>query len=229
MTRAGRKATHPSASALAAEAAARIAALPDPTVPALRAVRREFSARLRDEPARLVIGLALQLAASGGIGRRFVGYELLRRHPGAPLAITAAEVERLGRGMDSWGAVDCFGVYVSGPAWRRGRLADSRVLAWARSADRWWRRAALVSTVPLNSAAHGGAGDIRRTLRLCRRLAKDRDPMVVKALSWALRELAKREPAAVRAYLEGAGTLAAQVRREVRNKLETGRKNPRRR
>jgi hypothetical protein len=41
MTRAGRKAAHPSASALAAEAAARIAALPDPAIPALRAVRRE--------------------------------------------------------------------------------------------------------------------------------------------------------------------------------------------
>lgn len=54
--------------------------------------------------------------------------------------------------------------------------------------------------------------------------------MVVKALSWALRELAKGEPAAVRDYLSAQGDgLAAQVRREVRNKRETGLKNPRRR
>jgi 3-methyladenine DNA glycosylase AlkD len=58
-------------------------------------------------------------------------------------------------------------------------------------------------------------------------LAPDRDPMVVKALSWALRELAKREPAAVRAYLAAnAARLPALVRREVGNKLATGLKNP---
>ncbi len=227
MTRSGRKEAAPSVSALAAEAAARIGALPDPTIPALRALRREYSARLRDAPAPFVIGLALRLAASGAIGQRFVGYELLRCHPTAPRAIRAGEVERLGRGLDSWGAVDCFGVYVAGPAWRRRRIADHRVHGWARSADRWWRRAALVSTVALNSAAHGGEGDVRRTLRVCRLLAPDRDPMVVKALSWALRELAKREPAAVRAYMAAnAARLPALVRREVGNKLATGLKNP---
>ncbi len=227
MTRSGRKKAHPSVAALAAEASARIAALPDPTIPALRGLRREFSARLREAPAPLVIGLALRLAATGGTGHRFLGYELLRLHPEAPLLIRAEEVERLGRGMDSWGAVDCFGVYVAGPAWRRRRIADHQVLGWARSANRWWRRAALVSTVALNSAAHGGEGDVRRTLRVCRLLAPDRDPVVVKALSWALRELAKREPAAVRAHLAAeAATLPALVRREVGNKLATGLKNP---
>jgi 3-methyladenine DNA glycosylase AlkD len=51
--------------------------------------------------------------------------------------------------------------------------------------------------------------------------------MVVKALSWALRELAVRDPQAVRGFLAARGdTLAPRVRREVRNKLETGRKQP---
>ena len=73
------------------------------------------------------------------------------------------------------------------------------------------------------------AFDAARTLAISRRLATDREDMVVKALSWALRELAKREPAAVRAYLAAdAGRLPALVRREVRSKLETGVKNPRR-
>jgi 3-methyladenine DNA glycosylase AlkD len=53
--------------------------------------------------------------------------------------------------------------------------------------------------------------------------------MVVKGMSWALRELAKRDPAAVEGFLrEQAGALAARVVREVRNKLTTGRKNPKR-
>jgi hypothetical protein len=41
-----------------------------------------------------------------------------------------------------------------------------------------------------DSRTHGGKGDSRRTLRACRMLEADRDPMIVKAASWALRELA---------------------------------------
>jgi 3-methyladenine DNA glycosylase AlkD len=53
--------------------------------------------------------------------------------------------------------------------------------------------------------------------------------MVVKAMSWALRELAVLDPEAVRTYLQDhEDELAARVRREVRNKLDTGLKNPRR-
>jgi len=49
--------------------------------------------------------------------------------------------------------------------------------------------------------------------------------MVVKALSWALRELSKRDADCVKAFLRTEDLrLAARVRREVRSKLETGRK-----
>jgi len=51
--------------------------------------------------------------------------------------------------------------------------------------------------------------------------------MVVKAMSWALRELVVHDPDAVWAFLgEHEGRLAARARREVRNKLTTGLKNP---
>src|SRR5262245_35020961 len=93
----------------------------------------------------------------------------------------------------------------------------------------WWRRAALVATVPLNNKTQGGSGDASRTLAVCRLLLADGDDMVVKALSWALRELAKREPDTVRQFLADEGdSLAPRVRREVGHKLTTGRKNPRR-
>ena len=71
------------------------------------------------------------------------------------------------------------------------------VMRWAASADRWRRRLVLVATVPLNSRARGGQGDTARTLRVGAALVDDRDDMVVKALSWALRELSKREPKSV--------------------------------
>ncbi|HMD60960.1 MAG TPA: DNA alkylation repair protein [Opitutaceae bacterium] len=214
---------------MAAEIAGRIRANPRATVPFLRAMRREYSGRLEGAAPRFVIGLATRLSDTRQTGLRFVAYELVRHHPRAPEHIGARLLGRLGRGMASWDAVDCFAVCLAGQAWRERRVPDSLVHGWARSGDRWWRRAALVSTVPLNSRAQGGAGDRRRTLGVCRILERDRDPMVAKALSWSLRELAKRDPRAVRSYLEArAALLPALVLREVRNKLETGLKNPRR-
>ena len=101
---------------------------------------------------------------------------------------------------------------------------------WAHSEDRWWRRAALVSTVALNVRSHGGHGDVPRTLEVCRLLVGDHDDMVVKAMSWALRELVPHDPDALGEFLgEHEHVLAARVKREVRNKLKTGLKNPRRR
>jgi len=60
-------------------------------------------------------------------------------------------------------------------------------------------------------------------------LVDDRDDMVVKALSWALRELAKRDEFSVWDFLaEHDAQLAPRILREVRNKLNTGLKNPKR-
>jgi 3-methyladenine DNA glycosylase AlkD len=140
--------------------------------------------------------------------------------------LDASDLRQLGEGMDSWDDVDVFACFLSGPVWRVGQLTDAEIRRWARSPDRWWRRAAVVSTVPLNNRARGGSGDPKRTLAICQLLLADRDPMVVKALSWALRELAKRDPTAVRQFITTHGTkVPALVRREVRSKLETGLKS----
>ncbi|MBA2527531.1 MAG: DNA alkylation repair protein [Pyrinomonadaceae bacterium] len=88
---------------------------------------------------------------------------------------------------------------------------------------------AILATVPLNSKARGGTGERSRTVDVCAMLVKDRDDMVVKALSWALRELARRDPESVREFLaEHREELAPRVLREVNNKVVTGLKNSRR-
>jgi 3-methyladenine DNA glycosylase AlkD len=212
--------------ALAAEIDREIRALPVRTVQPVRAVRRAWSRRLRPAPAEAVLALALALVGA----QRWVAYELVAHHPGGLERLGVEEVERLGRGMADWGSVDAFGCSISGPVWRRGSLPDAVIHRWAASPDRWWRRAALVSTVPLNLRSRGGTGDPERTLDICGRLAADGDDMVVKALSWALRELVAWDPDGVRSFLEAhEGVLAARVRREVRSKLETGRKDGSRR
>ena len=193
----------------------------------LREVRREFTHRLKAAAPHVVIELASLLIDVPQSAYRFIAYELIHHHPAALSHLNAWQLEQLGRGIASWGAVDCFAVFLAGPVWRDRRVPNSLIHGWARSADRWWRRAALVSTVPLNSKSRGGTGDAYRTLQVCRLLEDDGDLMVAKAMSWALRELAKRDPRAVRDYLAARkDVLPAIVLREVTNKLRTGVKNP---
>ena len=193
----------------------------------VRALRREFSKQLSQEDPEFITELALSLIDRSDM-HRFIAYELVQHHKRTLDSLTAKKLQLLGSGLDSWGAVDTFACYLAGPAWREQQVGDDLIHVWARSGDRWWRRAALVSTVPLNSKARGGCGDVSRTLDVCKRLITDRDEMVVKAMSWALRELGKRDPAAVRKFINShQKALAPRVIREVNNKLETGLKNPR--
>lgn len=199
--------------------------LTDPSTTAIRRVRAEVSKRIRDRPGDQVLDAALQLLGQ----HRWVAYELVYHHPGAMALIDEDTALRFAGDLESWGEVDAFCRYIAGPAWRRGQLDDDTVLAWASSPDRWWRRAALVATVPLNLRAAGGTGDRKRTIAICRQLVDDRDDMVVKALSWALRELVVWDPAAVQNFIvDHNGRLAPRARREVLNKLTTGLKDPRR-
>jgi 3-methyladenine DNA glycosylase AlkD len=209
---------------------ARVRRLTSAATPEIRAVRRAVSRNVRQTEPRLVLSLATRLVARDGGFDRFLAYEIITAHRAALACLRIADLRRLGRGMDSWGDVDTFACYVAGPAWREHQVADGEIARWARSKDRWWRRAAVVSTVPLNSRARGGTGDPARTLSICRLAVDDRDPMVVKALSWALRELAKRSRVDVERFLnEHDARVAALVRREVGSKLRTGLKSPRRR
>jgi 3-methyladenine DNA glycosylase AlkD len=211
------------------EVVARVRALTKTDTPTVRRLRREISRSLADVSGAGVIELADRLLEYPGMAYRVIAYELILHHAAAGALVDGRLAVRLGRGIDSWGAVDTFACYIAGPAWRAGRIPDAVLERWARAKDRWWRRAALVSTVPLNNKTQGGSGDAVRTLKICRALVGDRDDMVVKAMSWALRELAKRDRAAVEEFVQQQQEfLSARVLREVRNKLRTGRKNPKR-
>jgi 3-methyladenine DNA glycosylase AlkD len=172
-----------------------------------------------------VIRLGVELLDHEPWGR-LTGYELIAHHPGGLAALTPASIRRLARGLDDWVGVDTFACYLAGPSWREGRLPTSQVHLWLQSSDRWQRRAAVVCTVALNVRARGGRGDSARTLAVCRRVVRDRDDMVVKALSWALRSLVEWDRDAVRGFLaEHQDSLSTRVKREVGTKLRTGRKH----
>ncbi len=191
-----------------------------------RAICRKYSGLLRQAPVEYVLAFAQALLFT--YGHRWQAYELIAGHKAAYHSLDANKLEQLGDGINSWWATDSFARTLSGPAWRDGLVNNALVVKWAGSTDFWWRRAALVSTVVFNIRSQGGKGDVPRTLTICRMLAADHEDMVVKALSWALRELVYFDPQSVESFMkEHDQVLAGRVKREVGSKLTTGLKNPR--
>ncbi|MCZ6852510.1 MAG: DNA alkylation repair protein [Gammaproteobacteria bacterium] len=213
----------------AAEAKSALAAIADvhsPNAEKLRRIRKQISRRLECATALEVLAIAYELIDAN---RRWIGYELVNQHSVCLSSLKISDVESLGQNIDSWSAVDAFAAYIAGPCWVKRQISDAAVARWARRGNRWWRRSALVATTGLNVRARGGYGDTERTLAIARLLRSDRDDMVVKALSWALRELIVWDAEAVRRFLSvNEEELAPRVLREVRNKLQTGLKSGKR-
>lgn len=141
-------------------------ALPEQSTAAIRGIRREYSRRLAKASPEVVVRLASKLASRSTVAHRFFAYELVFHHKLALKSLRARSLQELGQGIDSWGAVDAFSIYLAGPAWRERQVPSGLIRRWARSKDRWWRRASLVCTVPLSSKVRGGHGDASRTLEI---------------------------------------------------------------
>jgi 3-methyladenine DNA glycosylase AlkD len=196
-------------------------------IAAVRTKAKSIAKQHKDDPKSLV-ALALRTAKDGD---EQLAFELFRAAPKAVATMSLRQIESLLPSLHDWNSIDCFGSFVSGPAWREGVISDTDIHNWTASESRWVRRAALVSTVPLNLPARGATapkGDAKKTLAVCLKLIDDRDDMVVKALSWAIRVLAMKDPDAAAGFIQlHQPRLAARVLREARNKLTTGLKNPR--
>lgn len=206
-----------------AEIRAEIAALPRRYTPELRALRKRWSQRLEAESAAHVIAIAQALERAVPQEGKWLAYELIRHHTAAFEAVDEAVLEDFVGRIESWYATDAFGTVLSGPAWAAGRLSGAQVDRWSRCEDKWRRRTALTTSVGRNASRP----DPEATFDLCLRLASDRDDMIEKAVSWALRHLSQKDKAAVAAFMaEHGDKFRPRVRREVRNKLATGLKTP---
>jgi 3-methyladenine DNA glycosylase AlkD len=215
----------PEAAKIAHEIRSRMAEIPFANTPALRIIRREVSRQIRDQTPAIVMQTALLLLSEEPCPLRFVAYEIVSHHKQTFESLSIESLLKLGTGINSWSSVDCFALCLSGPTWRDERIPDDVIYAWAEHEDLWWRRTSLVSTVALSR--RGLREDVDRVTEVCTRLATDREEMVVKALSWALRELSKEHPEQARRFIaKHRKVLSARVIREVENKLRTGRKTP---
>ncbi|MCC5956579.1 MAG: DNA alkylation repair protein [Natronohydrobacter sp.] len=122
------------------------------------------------------------------------------------------------QGFDSWALADCASI-----AGAKRLQADparlDEVEGWTTSENMWTRRAALVMTLPWARLTHPKADDLavrERVLGWAETYVPDRDWFIQKAVAWWLRDMSRRDPERVLAFLDGPGAgLAKWARKEA--------------
>jgi len=94
-----------------------------------------------------------------------------------------------------WDTVDALGSAAVSPLCRRFD-ASATIDEWSASGDRWLVRAAIQ-----HQRGWGRATDVARVLGLCSQHWEYREFFVAKAIGWALRDLTRVDPGAVRAFI----------------------------
>ncbi|MGC9420633.1 MAG: DNA alkylation repair protein [Rhodovulum sp.] len=109
--------------------------------------------------------------------------------------------------FDGWAIADAVSI-----AGQKRLVADpsrlDEVAGWTRSDHMWTRRAALVMTLPWAKMPNPKPADLatrERVLGWAAACVGDRDRFIQKAVAWWLRDLSKRDPDRVRAFLDAHG------------------------
>ncbi|MFI7343011.1 DNA alkylation repair protein [Streptomyces sp. NPDC050085] len=113
-----------------------------------------------------------------------------------------------------WDTVDLLAAHVVGGLVAADPKLTADMDAWIEDPDLWVARTAL-----LHQLRHKDATDEQRLFAYCLRQAGHQDFFVRKAIGWALREYAKTDPAAVRAFVAGHRDVLAplSVREALKN------------
>lgn len=153
-------------------------------------------------------GLALALWKTGWYEAR-----MLTAFVDEPARVTPSQMDRWARDFDNWAICDtlCFHL------WDKSPLAWKKIRQWSTHRDEFVKRAAfaLLASVALHDKKAPDAPFLR-SLPLIERGAHDDRNFVKKAVSWALRGVAKRNPKLKRSALVLAKRLAKSDDRGAR-------------
>ncbi len=99
--------------------------------------------------------------------------------------------------LDNWANTDGMCTILVSETVRKDPRLVERLLEWTTSENRWRRRAAAVTLVPI---ARSGEM-LNDVFRITDRLMEDKDDMVQKGAGWLLKEASKKHPEEIREYL----------------------------
>lgn len=136
--------------------------------------------------------------ASGGRDEILAAVFLVERSRRALTSVPWERIERWLASVDNWETCDQIAMRLAAPRAAADVEARERLMSWACDSNRWARRFALATAAALQQK---GRASPRIAIEVADRLAADTDPMVRKALAWALREVSRHDPEAVAALL----------------------------
>jgi len=195
----------------------------------MRQIVRDWGRDHKDVSLEDLLPLVDTLWAGQSREERLVALELLMHYPHLLRELTWTWFDDRRQDLNDWELTDVLGVGLLGP-WvahdPQQRIGHLHQLVL--SEDVWSRRLGLVATVGLYRTRKE-TETLSLALSLIDQVKQKQDPTITKAISWVLRQMTKDHPEKVAAYLEkNVDSLPQHVVREVRNKLETGRKNGKR-
>ncbi len=195
-------------------------------VPNMKIVLKELKNQTTSYTLQEKIELAKELNRTSIFECQQLAFEYIGNDKNISSHINEHDISGLEFNLDNWLSVDYFGTLIVGNAWRNNNISIDKVKGYLNSNDFWIRRIAIVATVSLNQKARGGTGDAIQTLEICKHVVDDHEDMILKALSWALRELVKVDKLPVIEFINNnKHRLHKKVLREVANKIEIGTKN----
>lgn len=185
--------------------------------PALRVVERELRQQLGRRPSwsdwetavwSLWIGPEREL--------RYLAIGLAKAWRAHLVPESVPVFERMVREGAWWDLVDDLAANCVGPVVLRHREVMRPVLErWIEDDDLWIRRTAILAQLK-----HKGETDADMLFDFCRRQAADKTFWIRKAIGWSLRQYARTDPQAVRAFLAEQGeALSGLSRREASKHL----------
>jgi len=186
-------------------------------VPKIRALASDFARRHKGITMEKLESLMEQCLATGSRDQILFGAFLLARSKKQLAALSWQSVERWTRAIDNWETCDQIAMSIAAPLVAAESSLVARLVALARDKNLWRRRFALATAAALNQ--HG-----RRlpeaTLAVCRHVVADEEPMVQKALAWAVREVCKNDAPLARDFLtRHRNALPARVLKAAAAKL----------
>jgi 3-methyladenine DNA glycosylase AlkD len=146
---------------------------------------------------------------------QYVAADALRRHQQKLTPGDLAAVAELITTKPWWDTVDALATHVVGPLVLRHRELAEVMDRWITSEDIWLARTAI-----LHQLLYKEQTDVTRLFAYADERAADTEFFIRKALGWALRQYARVDPAAVRAYVASReDSLSGLTRREALKRL----------
>lgn len=167
-------------------------------MPAIRAAAKRFERAHPELSRRSVLALSRQLWQADVHELRAVAVALLELH-GSELRVSdLPQLIRHVRAAKTWALVDWIATKVIGPLVVRDAEAREQLDRWARDADFWVRRTALLAW---HDALLAGGGDFDHFARLARPMLGESEFFIRKAIGWVLRSTARRTPQRTYAFV----------------------------